>query len=147
MAQYRLNAYDADVFIPEFRGLLQYGDPYNNDLRFSPDCLNVETPGGVLQPAPKLEGVRMKAITSESPTYEYEDMTAKAGTIMHLHTNPSNPSIVNYAGDNLHTASTSTELDYYFVFANSKMYMFVVQGDLKQKSFYGAYPQQGTWPV
>lgn len=147
MAQYRLNAYDADVFIPEFKGLLQYGDPYNNDLRFSPDCLNVETPGGVLQPAPKLEGVRMKAITSESPTYEYEDMTAKAGTIMHLHTNPSGPSLVNYAGDNLHTATTSTELDYYFVFANSKMYMFVVQGDLKQKSFYGAYPQQGTWPV
>lgn len=51
MAQYRLNAYDADVFIPEFKGLMQYGDHIDGDLRYSPDCMNIATPGGVLQPS------------------------------------------------------------------------------------------------
>lgn len=51
MAQISINAYDADVFIPEFKGLMQYGDQMGGDLRFSPNCMNVETPGGVLQPS------------------------------------------------------------------------------------------------
>lgn len=56
MAQYSMNAYDADVYIPEFKGLMQYGDQMNGDLRFSPDCMNVETPAGVLQPAGYFKG-------------------------------------------------------------------------------------------
>ena len=51
MAQISMNAYDADVFIPEFKGLMQYGDQMGTDLRYSPDCMNVETPSGVLQPS------------------------------------------------------------------------------------------------
>jgi len=60
MAQYSMNAYDADVYIPEFKGLMQYGDQMNGDLRFSPDCMNVETPAGVLQPAAKLKNVLLR---------------------------------------------------------------------------------------
>jgi hypothetical protein len=46
-----MHAYDADIFIPEFKGLRQYGDPVDGDLRYSPDCHDAETIGGVLQPA------------------------------------------------------------------------------------------------
>lgn len=60
MAQYSMHAYDADIFIPEFKGLRQYGDPVDGDLRYSPDCMNAETIGGVLQPAAELEFVRLK---------------------------------------------------------------------------------------
>lgn len=37
--------------IPSFRGLMQYGDGINADPRYATDCFNMETPGGVLQPA------------------------------------------------------------------------------------------------
>lgn len=79
MAQYRLNAYDADVFIPEFKGLYQYGDQMGSDLRYSPDCVNVETPGGVLQPAVKHKEISVYSDPSHSqmiPTYENACMMA-----------------------------------------------------------------------
>ena len=37
--------------IPSFRGLMQYGDGINADPRYATDCRNMETPGGVMQPA------------------------------------------------------------------------------------------------
>lgn len=46
-----INAYDADVRIPAFKGLFQYGDPIGGDFRYAREAWNVETPGGVLQPA------------------------------------------------------------------------------------------------
>lgn len=72
MAQYRMNAYDADVFIPEFKGLYQYGDHIDEDLRFSPDCMNIATPAGVLQPSmvfeDRGEGVFRSTPTTPTPT-------------------------------------------------------------------------------
>jgi len=50
MAQTNIRAYDADSRYPEFLGLSQYGDDINTDQRYSPDAVNVDTPGGVLQP-------------------------------------------------------------------------------------------------
>lgn len=50
MAQFSLHAYDADVWIPEFRGMNQADDSLNGDLRFAAEAVNVETPNGVLQP-------------------------------------------------------------------------------------------------
>lgn len=67
MAQYSMNAYDADVYIPELKGLMQYGDQMNGDLRFSPDCMNVETPAGVLQPAALLKNVMLYTGNSFTP--------------------------------------------------------------------------------
>lgn len=50
MAYFKLHAYDADVWLQEFRGLNQ-GDPgLVPDIRFAAEAENVETPGGVLQP-------------------------------------------------------------------------------------------------
>jgi len=51
MAYYSLNKYDADVHINSFTGLSQYGDGMNGDVRFAVEARNVETVGGVLQPA------------------------------------------------------------------------------------------------
>lgn len=45
-----INAYDADIRIPEFKGLMQYGDSLNADPRFAVEEFNVETTGGVLMP-------------------------------------------------------------------------------------------------
>lgn len=45
-----LNAYDADVRIPSFLGLMQYGDGINQDPRYATDCRNINTDGGTLKP-------------------------------------------------------------------------------------------------
>lgn len=50
MAYFSLHAYDADVWIPEFKGLRQQDESLNTDVRFATEVLNVETPNGVLQP-------------------------------------------------------------------------------------------------
>lgn len=56
MAYYSLHAYDADVFIPAFAGLNQYGPGMDGDVRYAVEESNLETPAGVLQPmaAPEL---------------------------------------------------------------------------------------------
>lgn len=56
MASYvSLGQYNATMKIPEFKGLLQYGDGLNADPRYSPDAVNAETKGGVLQPVAACE--------------------------------------------------------------------------------------------
>jgi len=51
MASYfSLHAYDADVWVREFKGLNQADESLNSDPRYATETLNVETPGGVLQP-------------------------------------------------------------------------------------------------
>lgn len=50
MAQFSLHAYDADVWLPEFKGLQQNEEGLNGDLRFAAEEVNLETPQGVLQP-------------------------------------------------------------------------------------------------
>lgn len=49
MAFFSLHAYDADVWIPAFRGIRQ-DENLNPDIRFADKAENVETPSGVLQP-------------------------------------------------------------------------------------------------
>ncbi len=51
MAYITMNAYDADLRIPEFTGIMQYGGSINADPRTASEAINVETAGGVLQPA------------------------------------------------------------------------------------------------
>ena len=50
MAYFSLHAYDADVWVPEFRGLNQADIDLNPDTRFAAEVENAETPRGVLQP-------------------------------------------------------------------------------------------------
>lgn len=45
-----VGTYDATARIPEFRGLMQYGDGINADPRYAMRMRNLETTGGVLQP-------------------------------------------------------------------------------------------------
>jgi hypothetical protein len=45
-----INAYDADTRIPEFKGLMQYGDGINGDPRYATSGYNLDTTAGVLQP-------------------------------------------------------------------------------------------------
>lgn len=54
MASYvTLNGYDADARYPQFYGLMQYGDGINANPCYAREAMNMETPGGVLQPAAK----------------------------------------------------------------------------------------------
>ena len=56
MAGYNsIGAYEATSVIPEFKGLMQYGDGIGTDPRFAVEAKNIETFGGVLQPAAKCE--------------------------------------------------------------------------------------------
>lgn len=50
MAYVSMNAYDADMRIPEFTGIMQYGDGINADPRTASMAYNMDTKGGVLQP-------------------------------------------------------------------------------------------------
>lgn len=52
MAKYNsIGKYDATSVIPEFKGLMQYGDGIDADPRYAVEEKNMETKGGVLQPA------------------------------------------------------------------------------------------------
>lgn len=51
MAQYKMNAYDADVFIPRFKGLISNGNDPDGDLQYAVEAENVDTTDGFLQPA------------------------------------------------------------------------------------------------
>ena len=52
MASYNsIGAYEATSVIPEFKGLMQYGDGIGTDPRYATEAKNLETFGGVLQPA------------------------------------------------------------------------------------------------
>ena len=56
MAAYAtLNAYDARAVYPRFSGLMQYGDGVNVNPCFATEAVNMETTGGVLQPASACE--------------------------------------------------------------------------------------------
>lgn len=50
MADYSLHAYDADVWVREFRGLNQADIGLNPNLSYAAEVENIETPNGVLQP-------------------------------------------------------------------------------------------------
>ena len=50
MAYFSLHAYDADLWIPEFKGLSQSDILMNPDVRMAAEAENLETPSGVLQP-------------------------------------------------------------------------------------------------
>ena len=45
-----MSNYEATVGIAAFRGLMQYGEGINTDMRYAVDAKNLDTQGGVLQP-------------------------------------------------------------------------------------------------
>lgn len=51
MAYFSMHAYDADVWVQEFRGINQIDTSLNPDPRYATLAEGVETPNGVLQPA------------------------------------------------------------------------------------------------
>lgn len=52
MASYNsLSTYSAVSYYPAFKGLMQYGDGINTAPQYTADAVNMETMGGVLQPA------------------------------------------------------------------------------------------------
>ena len=46
-----INSYNATSIIPDFKGLMQYGDGINGNPCYAVEEKNLETKGGVLQPA------------------------------------------------------------------------------------------------
>lgn len=53
MAFFKLHAYDADLFLPDFLGVRQNDESMNADIRFAEEEQNLETIRGTLQPAPE----------------------------------------------------------------------------------------------
>jgi hypothetical protein len=103
-----MNAYDADVYITEFKGLMQYGDQMQSDLRYSPDCMNVETPGGVLQPSMPMNGVKLIFKSGESGGEPVIENPETIGTLMYLKNTPATRLEVSsaYAGGERKDAET-----------------------------------------
>ena len=55
MGYVKIGKYDATLRIPQFKGLMQYGDGIDSDPRFAKSARNMETKAGVLQPSAKCE--------------------------------------------------------------------------------------------
>lgn len=72
MAYFRLNAYDANVSIPGFVGLRQYGPGVDTNVQYAVEEKNVETPAGVLQPM-------------AAPETLLYGLTSKIETLAHLY--------------------------------------------------------------
>lgn len=140
MSQVTMNAYDADVFIPEFKGLRQYGEELGGDLRYSPEAMNVETPGGVLQPSINIDGVELK-------TSENDFLTCTNGTLMYLRDKyrvssglapytvfAGNTSIVDASG--FSRIPFDIDRNLYFIAANRKIFFLPIAGDPKETGNY-----------
>lgn len=149
MAQVSMNAYDADVYITEFKGLMQYGDHIGGDLRYSPDCMNVETTGGVLQPVTPIRGVAVGYDKGSGPDYT----PATEGTLMYLRDYTWSSGVVVdlanvYAGQNNYfedyypwetgVETASKGHDRYFIAAHGQIYDISVMSDAKETGEYAA---------
>lgn len=51
MGQYSMNAYDADIYIRQFKGLISNGNDPDGNLEYAVEAENVDTTDGFLQPA------------------------------------------------------------------------------------------------
>lgn len=129
MAQISMNAYDADVFIPEFKGLMQAGDQMGGDLRYSPDCMNIETPNGVLQPAPRFSSRELWDWDRRSQEDKLFD--TNVSTAMYL-----NAMIPTIELEPNSGSSSSSNEGWYFDFYD--MYFFFYDGKLYYFKDYGA---------
>lgn len=136
MAQVSMNAYDADVYIPEFRGLMQYGDHMNGDLRYSPDCMNIETPGGVLQPSPEINGSIL--LSKFSGAGKFTVLGEEVGTLMHLRRsyNPVTPSYIELQKGGATAQFKGGEYDQYIYVVKNKVFHMEVTGELKESGWY-----------
>ena len=136
MAQYRLNAYDADVFIPEFRGLYQAGDQMGSDLRYSPDCMNVECIDGVLQPVTPISGAKLMKNVSGNLV----SLDANIATMMYLRaTVGAGASPIDLGG--LHGRLSLTEHN------SHDLFIFYADGKEYAISLLGAPMETGVYDV
>lgn len=71
MAQYKMNAYDADVFIPRFKGLISNGNDPDGDLQYAVKAENVDTTDGFLQPTIPLTDIFYVPYMPRVSTLEY----------------------------------------------------------------------------
>lgn len=62
-----MSSYERTLNISEFKGLLQYGDGINSDMRYAVRAENAETIGGVLQPAAACQLLIRDFNTLENP--------------------------------------------------------------------------------
>lgn len=161
MAQVVMNAFDADVYIPEFKGLMQYGDQMGGDLRFSPNAINVETPGGVLQPSVLIDGVEVKLLTGYSGGDPVYLDPASIGTLMYLRDKYRTSGNVPYsvfAGESqvaqigsVSRKKFSLDRNIYFIAAGGKVFYLSVAGDLKESGTYQmdvcSFYEQGDAPT
>lgn len=105
----RINQYGADVLIPSFTGLMQYGDGVNLDMRYATEAVNCDTTGGTLKP--------MRTGASLGPITVIDDTTpvpikAPIGTLMRLYRRfaaTDNDVLVAVAGGNVYYKLPSSD--------------------------------------
>jgi len=145
MAQYSLNAYDADIYIPLFKGLYEYGDQMGGDLRYAAELNNVETPAGVLQPAPKLEGVwleRRRPVPPEPTPPEPFDPTLafQNGRLLYLRAHTVSGSGIAPITENVQYGDDTTvwasEWDNLYIVNGGLVYDIPMVGDIKRQGVY-----------
>ena len=85
MAYFSLHAYDADVWVQEFRGLNQADIEMNPDPRFAAEAENVETIHGVLQPQAANDILDGPSVMVEVEPGEYENQCPRIETLAVMH--------------------------------------------------------------
>lgn len=89
-----INAYDADVRIPQFMGLKQYGDLMNGNPVYAEHAVNMNTKGGTLMPMAKpvqlpgeIEGNPIETLMKVNRRSEDEIIVAAAGNGIYVYQN------------------------------------------------------------
>lgn len=99
MANFSLHAYDADVWIREFKGINQGEEGLNPDLDYAAEAVNMETPGGVLQPHAGYRVTDSRGVFAEN----------RVETLAHFHRRWSNADVKEWmvcaAGGQLYAAA------------------------------------------
>lgn len=123
-----INAYDADVRIPQFMGLKQYGDLMNGNPVYAEHAVNMNTKGGVLMPMAK--PVQLPGIVTDP---DNETVTYPIETLMKVNRRSNDEVIVAAAGNGIYVYQNDGWLKLDGFFANNVWswvdYEITVPGD------------------
>jgi len=123
MAQYSMNAYDADIHIPKFKGLIANCNDPDGNLMYAVEAENVDTTDGFLQPAVDPETIYLQAHGHwDDPMYQ-----------------PSTPQTQKSLDEYMFDLDPSHS-DYWHWKLNNKTEQEIFALRLKYYSFYGGSP-------
>lgn len=105
MGQYSMNAYDADIYIRQFKGLISNGNDPDGNLEYAVEAKNVDTTDGFLQPAADPVTIDLKGVSISQKTIDDVCLDLEHGDNWGVYSPSSQTALINKIYDYL-TGST-----------------------------------------